>query len=348
MTRLHVFIRDLKPGALVDSVYSLVNPQTGVTRNGKCYFKVLLRDSSGEASARKWTFEESMLGEVSATGYARVVGRVEMYGGQLQVIVDQIEAVQISREDLIALLPATTKDIPMMFDEVAALLRSMDDPSMRALADAYLGDETMMAAFRQAPAATNVHHAWIGGLLEHTHQLMQLAERMLPLYPALNRDLVLMGLFLHDLGKTAELEWERGFNYTTDGNLVGHLVRGAVWLQVKSLVAARSGPKLPADALVALQHIIVSHHGQLEHGAAKLPATPEAIFVAALDNLEAKSTSAIVAVARERLRPGNAPFTERVWSLDTRLYRPDPLKHASAGAPAAEAVGHAAHEEPHA
>jgi 3'-5' exoribonuclease len=338
-------IRDLKPGALVDSVYSLVNPQTGVTRNGKPYFKVLLRDASGETAARKWTFEESMLSEVSSTGYARVVGRVEMYSGQLQVVVDQIEAVQISSEDLVALLPATTKDIPKMFEEVGALLRSMADPAMRALAEAYLGDETMMSAFRQAPAATNVHHAWIGGLLEHTHQLMQLAERMLPLYPGLNRDLVLMGLFLHDLGKTAELEWERGFNYTTDGNLIGHLVRGAVWLQVKSMLAARSGPKLAPDALIALQHIIVSHHGQLDHGAAKLPSTPEAIFVAALDNLEAKTTLSIVAVARERIHSGNAEFTERIWSLDTRLFRPDPLKQASR---TESSAGRGAPDAPHA
>jgi len=111
------------------------------------------------------------------------------------------------------------------------------------------------------------------------------------------------------------------------------------------MVAARSGSKLPPDALIALQHIIVSHHGQLEHGAAKLPSTPEAIFVAALDNLEAKTTLSIVAVARERLRAGNADFTERVWSLDTRLYRPDPLKHA---AHHGESAGHAAHDAPHA
>lgn len=343
MSRPHTHIRDLKPGEVVESIYSLVNPQTGVTRSGKCYFKSLLRDATGEAAARKWTFDETMLGEVSATGYARVVGRVEVYAGQLQVVLDQIEAVQISREDLIALLPATTKDIPRMFDEVAALLRSMHDPSMRALAEAYLSDEAMMAAFRQAPAATNVHHAWIGGLLEHTHQLMQLADRALQLYPGLNRDLVLMGLFLHDMGKTAELEWERGFNYTTDGNLVGHIVRGVVWLQLKSMLAARHGPKIPTDALIALQHIIASHHGQLEHGAAKLPSTPEAIFVAALDNLEAKTTLAIGAAGRDRLRATHAPFTERIWSLDTRIYRPDPLSAQHGGG--AEQPGSDAHPQ---
>lgn len=322
----HLNIRDLKSGAFIDGLYSLVNPQTAVTRAGKCYFKSLIRDASGEAAARKWTFDESMLSEVSRTGYAHITGRVELYNGQIQVILDHIEGVEVSPADLVALLPTTTKDINAMYHEVQALLHSMHDPGMRALADAYLTDEAMMAAFRHAPAATNVHHAWIGGLLEHTHQLMQLADRMLPLYPQLNRDIVLLSLFLHDLGKTVELEWERGFNYTMDGQLIGHLVRGAIWLQLKAAMAARtSGIRLSSETVTVLQHVVVSHHGSLEHGAAKLPSTPEAIFVAMLDNLEAKTTIAIHAVARDRLHAGNAQFTERVWSLDARMYRPDPL-----------------------
>lgn len=322
----HVNIRDLTAGAFIDGVYSLVNPQTAATRGGKTYFKCLIRDASGEAPVRKWTFDESMLSEVSATGYAHVTGRVELYNGQVQVVVDQIHAAEVTVEDLQSLLPTTTKNIQHMFDEVLAMLGSMNDPAMRALAESYTNDAAMMAAFRQAPAATNVHHAWIGGLLEHTHQLMNLADRMLPLYPQLNRDIVLMGLFLHDLGKTLELEWEKGFNYTTDGQLVGHLVRGAIWLQLKALTAAKSsGLRLSTETVTVLQHIVLSHHGALEHGAAKLPSTPEAIFVALLDNLEAKTTVAIHAVARERLHSGNSVFTERVWSLDTRLYRPDPL-----------------------
>ena len=322
----HVNVRDHKAGAFVDGVYSLVNPQTAVTRGGKCYFKALIRDATGEAAARKWTFDEGMLPDVSSTGYARIVGRVELYNGQIQVVIEQIQGVDVSSEDLISLLPTTTKDIPEMFTGVCALLHSMSDEGMRGLADAYLTDEAMMVAFRHAPAATNVHHAWIGGLLEHTFQLMNLADRMLPLYPQLNRDIVLMGLFLHDLGKTVELEWEKGFNYTMDGQLIGHLVRGAVWLQLKAAMAARtSGIRLSGDVVTVLQHILISHHGQLEHGAAKLPSTPEAIFVALLDNLEAKTTVSIHAVARERLHAGNAEFTERVWSLDSRLYRPDPL-----------------------
>ncbi len=322
----HINVRDLTVGAYVDGVYSLVNPQTAMTRGGKCYFKALIRDATGEVPARKWTFEESNLQDVSATGYARVIGRVEIYNGHNQIILDQIQGVEVSAEDLVSLLPTTRKNIAEMFSGVTTLLHSMNDAGMRALADAYLTDEAMMAAFRHAPAATNVHHAWIGGLLEHTHQLMHLADRMLPLYPELNRDIVLLGLFLHDLGKTVELEWEKGFNYTMDGQLIGHLVRGAIWLQLKAAMAARSsGNRLSNEVITVLQHILISHHGQLEHGAAKLPSTPEAIFIALLDNLEAKTTISIHAVARDRLHAGNAEFTERVWSLDSRMYRPDPL-----------------------
>lgn len=323
----HVNVRDLQDGAFVDGVYSLVNPQTAMTRGGKCYFKSILRDATGEAPARKWAFNESALGEVSATGYAHVVGRVELYNGQIQIVLEQIHPVEVTAADLSSLLPTTRKNIDEMFVQVASLLHSMADQGMIALADAYLNDEPMMAAFRHAPAATNVHHAWIGGLLEHTHQLMHLADRMLPLYPDLNRDIVLLSLFLHDLGKTVELEWEKGFNYTMDGQLIGHIVRGAIWLQLKAALAARSsGIRLSSEVVTVLQHILLSHHGQLEHGAAKLPSTPEAIFVAMLDNLEAKTTIAIHAVARDRLHAGNALFTERVWSLDARLYRPDPLR----------------------
>ncbi len=137
-----------------------------------------------------------------------------------------------------------------------------------------------------------------------------------------------MGLFLHDLAKTTELTWEKGFDYTTDGNLIGHVVRGAIWLQVKAALAGKqSGHRLPPDALRVLQHIIISHHGEPEYGAAKLPSTPEAIFVAMLDNLDAKTEMAL-----SHSRPDPAPvlviegdFTDKVWALGTRLFKPDPL-----------------------
>lgn len=327
--RPHLDVRCLAPNAYVDGVYSLYNPQIGTTRQGKPYLKCILRDATGEVNARLWTFEPAAFPELERAGFVWVAGSTEMFNGSLQFKLDQIKAVEVNEDEMAALLPTTSKDIDTMVCEVQRLLRSLSHPAMVALAEAYLADEELMARFRKAPAAMNLHHAWIGGLLEHTLQLMKLAEQMLPLYPQLNRDLVLMGLFLHDLGKTAELTWEKGFDYTADGNLIGHVVRGAIWLQFKAAVAAKnSGHKLPTDALRVLQHIIISHHGLPEFGAAKLPSTPEAIFISQLDNLDAKTQMALTCARPDPPPTVNcaAEFTDKVWALDTRLYKPDPLR----------------------
>lgn len=326
--RPHIALRDLRPQVYLDGVYSLVNPQIGTTRQQKPYFKALLRDATGEVPVRAWTFDPAAFHEVSRTGFVWVSGQAQEYNGQVQVIAEVLRGVEVEARDLPRLLPSTDGNIDAMHAEVASILRSMKHPAMRALAEQYLGNAGLMKEFMHAPAAVSVHHAWIGGLLEHTLSLLRAAEALLPLYPSLNRDIVIMGLFLHDLGKTVELEWERGFNYTADGNLVGHSVRGAIWLQAFAAAAARdSGQRLPPEALRVLQHILISHHGSHEFGAVKVPSTPEAVFVAMLDNLDARTAIAVHAAERERgdaHEPGH-DFTEKVWALDTRIYRPDPL-----------------------
>ncbi len=325
--RPHTDIRTLPANAYVEGVYSIVNPQIGTTRAGKSYLKCLLRDATGEIVTRQWSFDETALGELSAAGFVWAAGHTQVYNGQLQFIAEQVKAVDVDEEELAALLPTTSFNIDEMFQEVRTILGTIEHPAMKALANIYLGDEELMAAFRRCPAAVSVHHAYIGGLLEHTLQLLALAGLILPRYPLLNRDLVIMGLFLHDLGKTVELQWEKGFDYTTEGNLIGHVVRGAIWLPVKAAMAAKeSGERLPGDALRALQHILLTHHGEPEHGAVKLPATPEAIFVAMLDNLDAKTAMALAHTRGEPPKENVGPFTEKVWALGTRLYRPDPLK----------------------
>ena len=229
----HTDIRTFPSNAYVEGVYSIVNPQIGTTRAGKSYLKCLLRDATGEIVTRQWSFDETALGELSAAGFVWAAGHTQVYNGQLQFIAEQVKPVDVDEEDLAALLPTTSFNIDEMFQEVRTILGTIEHPAMKALANTYLADEELMAAFRRCPAAVSVHHAYIGGLLEHTLQLLVLAGLILPRYPLLNRDLVIMGLFLHDLGKTVELEWTKGFDYTTDGNLIGHVVRGAIWLQVE-------------------------------------------------------------------------------------------------------------------
>ncbi|MCZ6837542.1 MAG: HD domain-containing protein [Planctomycetota bacterium] len=329
----HLNLSEVQPNTYIQGVYSLMNPQIGTTRAGKPYLKCLIRDASGEAAARQWTFDESAMAQLNSTGFVNVAGHSQLYNGQVQIILEQISPAEISADQIRALMPTTKHDIDQMFEELKTILGTLEHPAMKALADAYLADEDLMANFKFAPAAMNLHHAWIGGLLEHTLQLIKIADQILPLYPHLNRDLVLMGLFLHDLGKTAELTWDKGFNYTADGNLIGHIVRGAIWLQFKAAIAGKqSGQKLPPEALRVLQHIIISHHGVPEYGAAKYPSTPEAIFISLLDNLDAKTQMALTAADRDSNLADDVrgDFTDKVWALETKVYWKDPLKGSEA------------------
>ena len=324
----HLDIRSLGDKTNVEGVYSLVNPQLAATRQGKPFLKCLLRDASGEMPGRMWSCDEAVFSRIGDAAFVRVRGNTQSYNDSIQMIIEAIEPIEPGPEDLARLVPMTRFDIDSMFADVAGILRSLQHPGMKALAEAFLADEKLMLRFRRAPAATSLHHAFIGGLLEHTRQLLQLAEAMLPFYPQLSRDIVLMGLFLHDLGKTSELDWERGFNYTLRGNLVGHVVDGVLLLRAKYLTMRQAGGDLPARAQTVLEHIVVSHHGQLEFGAAKLPATPEAIFVAMLDNLDAKTFMALNNARREDWGQENdqgGEFTDKVWALETRIFRPDPL-----------------------
>lgn len=325
-------IRSIVPSDYVDGVYSILNPQVGSTRSGKPFLKCILRDASGECPARQWTIDDTDVPSLKATGFVWIAGRAESYQDQLQIVIEQIRTIEVTPEELRELVPSSRFDIDMMFGEVRSLLETIEDPAANALAQAYLNDEKLMMRFREAPAAVSLHHAWLGGLLEHTWQLMRLAERMLPLYPALNRDLVLLGLFLHDLGKTTELSWNRGFHYTAQGELIGHIVIGALWLDRKVReVAEAGGPILQNKAHLVLTHIILSHHTEPEFGAAKRPSTPEAIFIALLDNLDARTAMSVQHARPELSEDGpqqtqQSLFTDKVWALETKLYCPDPFR----------------------
>ena len=323
------YIRDLEPSQLVEGVYAIQNCQLGQTRGGKPFLKCLLADRTGRTPGRMWNASEELFKQLPTDGFVYLEGQAQPYQGEMQIIIQQIGAVDPSDKDLEDLLPTTRFDIGEMFDEVRGALETIKAPALTALADRYLEDEPLMSNFRRAPAAMTLHHAFLGGLLEHTLNLLRLADVICPLYPHLNRDLVVFGVFLHDLGKCAELNWERGFGYSDDGHLVGHVARGAMWLERKAQDCAALGTPVPEPVLRVLHHIILSHHGKLEFGALKIPATPEAIAVSMLDNLDAKLHMALTATRGDEDSPApdlGSHFTEKIWALETRLYRPDPTK----------------------
>jgi 3'-5' exoribonuclease len=326
----HVYISDLgEPPVNVRGVYAIINRQLGITRESrKYYLKCLIGDKTGQLPARMWTIDEDTYTRLPVDGFVFLEGQTQSYQNESQLIITKIEPTEPTAEQMHELLPSTSRNVDEMFAELTAMLGTLRHPAMQALAKVYLADEHLMDGFRRAPAAKSMHHAYLGGLLEHTLTLMKLADLICPLYPRINRDLVVMGLFLHDLGKTRELVYDRAFSYTDRGELIGHIVEGALMLQERAqLVMREHGVRVPAAAVMVLQHIIISHHGVPEFGAAKIPATPEAILVSQLDNLDAKTTMSLAAARPENSAgfDAGATWTEKQWGLDTKLYRPDPL-----------------------
>jgi 3'-5' exoribonuclease len=322
-------LRELLPSVRIEGPYSISNAQLGRTRNDKPYLRCLIGDKSGQVPGRMWSIEESAFDALPREGFVAIEGETQAYQGELQVIIHAIEPIEPTPDQLRELMPCSARPPAEMFAELTALLESVQHPAMKALVKTYLDDEYLMDQFRTAPAAKSMHHAYLGGLLEHTLALVKLAFAVCPLYPRINQDLVVVGLFLHDLGKTRELAYDSAFGYTDRGELVGHIVEGAIMLHDKAQTLMREqGMRLPNSVLTVLQHIILSHHGIPEYGAAKIPATPEAILVSMLDNMDAKTT-----IALEAARPAIAPaadlggnFTEKQWALDTKLFKPDPLR----------------------
>jgi 3'-5' exoribonuclease len=323
-----VFIAEMQPNARFSGAFSLSNAQLGRTRNDKTYLRCLLGDKTATAPGRMWGADETVASRLPIDGFVWVEGETQPYQGELQLIIHKIDPIEPNSDQLRDLLPSAERDPAEMFAEVVALLDTLKHPAAKAIAQEYLADEMLMDQFRTAPAAKMMHHAYIGGLCEHTLSVMKVAEAICPLYPKISRDIVLLGLFLHDLGKTTELSYEGAFAYTDRGELVGHIVEGAIMLHDKARsVMVNQGMRLPSNLITALQHIILSHHGVPEYGAAKLPSSPEAMFVAMIDNLDAKMEIAIVAARSDRQQAFDlgGSFTEKLWALNTRLFKPDPL-----------------------
>jgi len=268
-------IEDWTPSQRVSGAFSISNAQLGRTRNDKPYLRCLVGDRTGEVPGRMWSIDEQTYERLPAEGFVWLEGETQAYQGELQIIIQAIDPIEPTPEQLRDLLLCSTHDPAEMFARVVAILETLEHPAIKALAGAYLSDDLLMDAFRVCPAAKRMHHAYLGGLLEHTLSLLRLGDRVCGLYPKINRDLVLMGLFTHDMGKTRELSYDKGFSYTDRGELVGHIVEGAMILRDKAdQVMRQSGIRMPPGAVMVLEHIILSHHGVPEYGAAKIPSTP--------------------------------------------------------------------------
>jgi 3'-5' exoribonuclease len=285
------FVNQLTDGEALEEFYLVTDKQLRANRNGNLYLQVDLADRSGTINARQWNAGEHVFRSFDVGDFLQVKGKVQLFQGALQIILSGVERVQPEKVglDLGDFLPHTEKDVSKLLERLRGALMKTGNPHLRALVECFFMDADFVRDFCRAPAGIRNHHAYLGGLLEHVVTLTDAAERLLPLYPELDRDLLLMGIFLHDVGKVRELSYGRSFSYSDEGQLIGHLVIGVEMLNEKvAKVPDLTGERFPRELLLRLKHMILAHHGSYEFGSPKLPMTPEAIALHYLDNFDAK------------------------------------------------------------
>jgi 3'-5' exoribonuclease len=314
------FLNTLEDGESVDEVYLLADKQLRANRNANLYLLANLRDKTAMVSGLMWNVSEDMVRHVAPGDFVRIRGKAQVYQGSLQIIVTHIDRVSPDGMDPADFHPSCSHDVGKLQERLKEILLALEDPALRMLMECFLVDESLMQSFAQAPAGVKTHHAYHGGLLEHVVNIMETALRIADLYPAVNLDLLLCGIFLHDIGKVRELSYDGSFLYTDEGQLLGHMHIGIELLNEKiAEFAQQSSREFPVDAAMRLKHMILSHHGSYEHGSSKLPMTPEAIALHHLDNLDAK----IHEFARtiEDDPNADAHWTPFIQRLDRKLYK---------------------------
>jgi len=284
-TEKKIFINLIREGQVVEDIFMIRNAPRAETRSGKPYLILTLMDRSGEIGARVWDNVDAFMEICKPGNLVLVTAQAQVYMGTLQLKVDAVRKIDEKEIDRTLFMQTTRKNIEGMGREIDLLAASIKNRFYKKLLQAFFSDKEFFKQFMTAPAAKSLHHAYLGGLLEHTLAVARLAEMLAANYPVLDRDLLLSGALLHDIGKTKEFSFDTyPFEYTDQGRLMGHLVLGAEMIQAR--IKDISG--FPEDLSTRLQHLVLSHHGRYEFGSPALPMMSEAFVLHFLDDLDAK------------------------------------------------------------
>ncbi len=248
------------------------------------YLALMLTDKTGTLEARMWEEFEAAFKSCGEGCYVKVQGQISKYNGRFQITLTKMRNAAENEVEASDFVPVSEFPVEAMDAELRGIVADFKDEDLKRLVLSFLDDAEIGPAFREAPAAVRLHHAWIYGLLEHVLLLVRVLHATSAFYPEVNRDLLITGAILHDIGKVRELSWKRGFSYTLEGQMVGHISIAQGMLREK----VRELPGFPEKLRVLVEHMILSHHGKFEFGSPKLPMTPEAMLLSAVDDLEAK------------------------------------------------------------
>jgi 3'-5' exoribonuclease len=327
-------VSQLEPNQLVQGVFLVQQKEVRQKKTGEPYLSLVLSDRTGDLEAKMWDNAQEAMGMFERDGFVRVKGMLQTFQNRLQLTIHRIQPVPESEIDIADYLPASKRDRNEMFAELRSWIASMTDPHLKALLETIFADEAVALAYRTAPAAKSVHHAWIGGLIEHVLSLCNLAKFTAAHYPDVDFDLLLTGVLLHDIGKIAELNYARSFGYSTEGQLIGHITLGIRMVED----AIRKVPGFPPALQDLVVHMILSHHGALEFGSPKLPMFLEAMLLHQLDNLDSKMECMRAHAERDRQTAGvwtgyNAPLERSVLKKGRHLAGKPAMPEAPAPAP---------------
>ncbi|MEW6088583.1 MAG: HD domain-containing protein [bacterium] len=284
----HRFIKDLKEGEKVKAVYLLRAKTSGLTKKGDFYISLELIDKTGKVDAKIWETNENVYKNLTIDSFVEVEGYIDFFKGFPQIRVTSIRNIRKEDEENIVFenyLPCSPFDIEEMYNELQTIISAVKNPFYQKLLQSIFSDKKFANTFKRCPAATDFHHPYLGGLLEHTLSLAKLAKLILKNYSDIvNEELLITGCILHDIGKTEELSYQRSLNYTNRGKFIGHIVIGAGIVEKK----IREIPDFPQDMADLILHLILSHHGEYEWGSPRRPKCLEAVMLHHIDNIDAK------------------------------------------------------------
>lgn len=321
--------------------------------SGGQYLALTLADKTGQFEARMWEDFAEVVEQCTEGCYVKVQGQISKYQGKFQITISKMRSAADSEIETADFVPTSQFDIAAMDAELRGYVNAFSNTHLRRLVLSFFDDPVIGPAFRQAPAAKRLHHAWIGGLLEHILTLVRVCRATAPFYPEVDPDLLITGAILHDIGKIRELSWRSNFQYTLEGQLIGHISIGVAMLHAKvaalnaeaASAAQNNGTApepFPERLLLLLEHMILSHHGKMEFGSPKLPMTPEAMLLSALDDLEAKfQTLRNEFAAAQSAGKSSQETTEWVRSMDRALFNSQGYLH-SEEKPSTQVSGEAA------
>jgi 3'-5' exoribonuclease len=298
---------------VITSTFVVVTKQIKPKKTGDPYLALTLGDRSGQIEAKMWDNVEDVLNAFEQDDYLKIKGLINKYKQRFQLTIHKLRKLGDSEIEFADYLPKTAKDIDELWRTLTGFIATFENPHLKSLVRAFIDDPEIASAYRNAPAAKTLHHAYIGGLLDHVVSLFRSCDLICRNYAQVNRDLLLTGAFLHDIGKIHELTYNRSFSYTTKGQLLGHMVIELDMLRDKLALV----PGFPEELKTMVEHLIISHHGQYEFGSPKLPMFPEALMLHYLDDLDSKMEAMRAQFERESTHDG--PWTSYNPSLGRPL-----------------------------